>query len=259
MDALSLEILRLSIYPATAVELTYTIKRTSCISHLLGSIFPAFQLLSLVSSFIPSYIFPANRRRTWRKRNRGSIPETNTTGSSWPKHPYQLCNLPSLLLSGYRGAFARVKAARREGHDLPHYSAEGKNALSCICIPPSALVSWCLIKHTNDFTFYSSLTNEKSVQIRNLRRRIYVISTAYHLDKQIRLTLQSIWEPKGLHRQVCSMPAWYSRDHGVKCGPGNRRHWGFLWSSSITSKKPGYFPKSLHGRFLPHPFLLGIH
>jgi hypothetical protein len=117
-------------------------------------LFPTSKFLPscvVTSAFIPFllsllYLFVI-RRRTWT-RNRSSMPYTKKTDSSLPQRRNELCR-PS---SGYRDVFAGVKAARREGHDLPPYSEEVQNALSYICSPPSAVAPWCLTKHRNGFT-----------------------------------------------------------------------------------------------------------
>jgi hypothetical protein len=59
---------------------------------------------------------------------------------------------------GTRGLSLGIKRPVRETDHSPPSSAEVKNAWSYTSTPQYVLMTWCLVKHRNNFTFYEGVT-----------------------------------------------------------------------------------------------------
>jgi len=95
----------------------------------------------------------------WRY-GRSSILERGKEYISSPKLQHLFGGLPSLLISGNRGLFSRMKRPTREADNSPPISEEVTNIWRYTSISLYAFMAWCLIKRRNTFCYFITQNEE---------------------------------------------------------------------------------------------------
>jgi hypothetical protein len=80
------------------------------------------------------------------------VPRLRIHGATPPRRSH-----PDSYTMGIGALFSWIKRPEREDGNSPQSSAEVEKVLTCTSIPPYIFMTWCWVKHSNNFTFTFTL------------------------------------------------------------------------------------------------------